>query len=380
MKKVLSIAIAASLAMAFGAHAEVRISGFGQIVGGATLDEGDIYPERSYDTDVDFRSESLFAVQIDADLNDRVTAVGQVLARGKDDFDAKLAWAYANVKLGKGFSAKIGRQRTPLYRYSDFLDVGYAYPWVRPPVAMYNQPWSNNDGVSLSHTAFVGDWYSQAQVIYGEFEGEAQFDNSPRQGTLEKLTGISWDVEYKEWLSLRAAYFQADVTLRGSSLDQLTGTLQQVGQAGLAERFDISADKGTFINTGFRIDKANWLVVGEYARINIRNSVLDGADRRDWYVSVARRFGEVTPYAVYGRRDAGVNAPLAASLPAAHPLQPFVAAAAASQVRDEVFQSVGVRWDFADKVALKADYSTFDSDMPAVADADLVSAALVFTF
>ena len=45
-----------------------------------------------------------------------------------------------------------------------------------------------------------------------------------------------------------------------------------------------------------------------------------------------------------------------------------------------MFQSVGVRWDFADKVALKADYSKFDSDVATTADADLVSAALVFTF
>lgn len=385
VKKVLSLAVAAALlSAAAGAHAEVRVSGFGQVVGGATLDDGDVYPERSYDTDVDFRGESLFAVQIDADLNERVTAVGQVLARGQDDFDAELAWAYAKVDLGHGFSAKFGRQRTPLYRYSDFLDVGYAYPWVRPPVAMYNQPWSNNDGVSLSHTANIGNWYSQVQAIYGEFEGDAQFDNTPRKAKLEKLTGVAWDMEYNEWLSLRAAYFQGDVTIAGSSLDQLVPALTGIGQAGLAERLDYSADKGTFLNTGFRIDKANWLVVGEYAKINIEDSVLDGADRRDWYLSAAYRLNTVTPYVVVGRRDASINNEipntLPAALPATHPLRLAVAAARASQQRDEVFQSVGVRWDFADKVALKADYSKFDSDVATTADADLVSAALVFTF
>lgn len=381
MKNSLAAALAVALSLgATAAHAEVRVSGFGQVIAGANTDDDQLFPERHYDDSVDFREESLFAVQVDAELNDRVSATGQVLARGSEDFDAELAWAYANIKLTDTLSTKIGRQRTPLYRYSDFLDVGYAYPWIRPPVAMYNQPWSNNDGISVTHATYVGDWYSQLQVMYGSFEGDAQFNNVVLDGKLENLTGLSWDVEYNEWLSLRAAYFTADVTLTGSSLDALGATLRSAGQGALAERLDYSADKGTFVNVGFRIDRANVLAVGEYAEINIDESVLDGADRRDWYTSLGYRFGSVMPHVTYGRRDAGFNDEVAALVPAASPFYPFIAGAAASQRKDESYTSVGVRWDFATNVAFKADYTKFESDLATTPDADLVSAGVVFTF
>lgn len=381
MKNSLAVALAAALSLgATAAHAEVRVSGFGQIVAGQTTGSDQLFPERNYTDSVDFREESLFAVQIDAELNDRVSATGQVLARGSEDFDAELAWAYANIKLTDTLSAKLGRQRLPLYRYSDFLDVGYAYPWIRPPVAMYNQPWSNIDGVSLAHSTYFGDWYSQAQVLYGSFEGEAQFDNSPRDAKLDNLVGASWDIEYSEWLSFRAAYFQGDVTVLGSSLDALTTNLRAMGQNALASRLDFVEDTGTFANVGVRIDRAGWLAVGEYAQLTVEDSVYDDVDRTDWYVTLGRRFGTVMPHVTYGRRDADYNTQVASLVPAASPLRPFFNAAAGSQQRDESFASVGVRWDFAANVAFKADYTKFESDLATTRDADLVSAGVVFTF
>lgn len=383
-----SLAVALATALSLGAtvaHAEVRVSGFGQIVAGQNSGSNDLFPERNYDDSVDFREESLFAVQIDADLNERVSATAQVLARGSEDFDAELAWAYANIKLTDTLSAKLGRQRLPLYRYSDYLDVGYAYPWIRPPVAMYNQPWSNFDGASLTHATYFGDWYSQAQVLYGNFEGEAQIDNLPRQGKLDHLTGLSWDLEYNEWLSFRAAYFRTQVSVTGSSLDDLVVNLRATGNGLLADRMDYIDDRGTFVNVGVRVDRANWLLVGEMSEAEIEDSILDGTNRRDWYATVGRRFGTIMPHVTHGRRDADVNAaiagaPLNGPAPVVAQLRPFVAVAAGSQQRDESFTSLGVRWDFAANVAFKADYTKFESDLATTRDADLVSAGVVFTF
>lgn len=386
MKTSLAVALAAALSLgATAAHAEVRVSGFGQIVAGTTTGSDQLFPERNYDDSIDFREESLFAVQVDAELNERVSATAQVLARGSEDFNAELAWAYANIKLTDSLSAKVGRQRLPLYRYSDFLDVGYAYPWIRPPVAMYNQPWSNIDGVSLTHSTYFGDWYSQAQVLYGSFEGKAQFDNTPRDAQLDNLVGASWDLEYNEWLSFRAAYFRGSVTVMGSSLDVLTANLRATGNRALADRMDFADDTGTFANVGVRIERNGWLAVAEVSESEVEDSVLDGINRRDWYTTVGRRFGTVTPHLTYGRRDADVNAsiataPLVGPAPLVAQLRPFVRQAAASQARDESFKSIGVRWDFATNVAFKADFTKFESDLATTRDADLVSAGVVFTF
>ncbi|GHA75541.1 porin [Cognatilysobacter bugurensis] len=381
MKTSLAVAIAAALSF-FGpaAHAEVRVSGFGQIIAGTTLDSGDRFPSGGYTDTVDFEEESLFAIQIDADLNERVTATAQILAEGSENFKPELAWAYANVQLGKGFSTKVGRQRIPFYRYSDFLDVGYAYPWIRPPVAMYNQPWSNADGISLSHSAYVGKWFSQAQVLYGSFDGDAVNGTTRFQGKLDHLRGFSWDVEYDEWLSLRAAYVAAEVTVAGTSLDLVTNALRQFRQNALADRLDYNQDPGTFKSVGFKVDKADWLVVGEYSELDIEDSVFANIDRTDWYTTVGHRFGAVMPHFTYGRRSAGADLSVLRGIPMQSPLYFPVAASAMSQQLDETFKSVGVRWDFAANVSLKADYTRVESDVMGAAEGDLVSAGLVFTF
>jgi hypothetical protein len=379
VKTSLAAALAAALSFGATAHAEVRLSGFGQIVAATTADDAS-FPARTFSDGVDFKEESRFAIQIDADLGDRITATAQILAEGQKDFEPELAWAYLNMNLGHGFSMKIGRQRLPFYRYSDFLDVGYAYPWIRPPVAMYNQPWSNADAISLSHSEYFGDWYSEAQIIYGRFEGDARIGQSEFNGRLDRLKGFSWDVEYNEWLSLRAAYLSADVTISGTSLDGLTDVLSRFGMGALASRIDYNDDRGTFKSVGFRIDRAGWLAVGEYTELNIEDSVFDGIDRTDWYATLGRRFGTVTPHLTYGRRTAGINMGLLQGVPTASPLYRPVAAAAASQQLDEVFRSVGVRWDFATNVALKADFTRYDSDVAGVADTSLLSAGFVFTF
>lgn len=112
-----AILIALGVAASFPVQAEIRISGFGQAVAATTGDDDEPFPELGYDGDVDAKLGSLFAIQINADLNERVDAVAQILARGERDFDAELAWAYASIDLGGGWNTKLGRQRLALYRY-----------------------------------------------------------------------------------------------------------------------------------------------------------------------------------------------------------------------------------------------------------------------
>ena len=56
------------------------------------------------------------------------------------------------VHCNAEWSAKAGRQRLPRFRYSDFLEVGHAYPWLRPPHAVYTATFSNDDGLSAAYS------------------------------------------------------------------------------------------------------------------------------------------------------------------------------------------------------------------------------------
>lgn len=376
MNKPLALALAAALALSFGtADAQVRVSGFGQVVAGKTTGSGTNYPGTGFDDDLDFREGSLFAVQVSADLNERVSATGQILARGSESFDAELAWAYATFKLDGGWSIQAGRQRTPFFRYSDFLDVGYAYPWIAPPRAVYNLPFNNADAVAINWSTAFGSWFSQAKLMYGSFDGDIGGDN---QGQLDDLMGLAWDLNYNDWLSLRAAYFTADVSLQVDSLDTLTATLAQFGLPNTARLVDSDKDSGIFKNVGFEIDRGTWLVSGEWTETRVKDSIQP--INQNHYISGALRLGKFTPHLTWGQRKADPKSQILASLPQAHPLFPTVAGAVNSQALDDTYTGIGLRWDFASNVAFKADYTRYRSDIPSRNDANLIAVGVAFTF
>ncbi len=381
MKKTLTAAIATGLGavvFAANAYAQVRINGFGQVVAGSVAEDNALYPELSYDSDVDFSEESLLAVQVSADLSDRVEVVGQVLARGREDFDVELAWAYAKVRLGKGWSTKIGRQRTGFYRYSDYLDVGFAYSWIRPPVAVYNVPISNYDGISFSNGTFFGDWYSQLQLSYGSYDDDPRWSRITQATKLDNYNGFSWDMTYDNWLSLRTAYYKGKLSIDTVQLNPLLNTLTSVGLGQVATKLNIDDDKAAFGNIGFQADKANWLVTGEKTWRKVKDASIGKGDY--WYLTAAYRVGKFTPHVTVGNaRNEISTAPLEGLNPA-NPFYPAVLNVVNLLSSDEDYASAGFRWDVRDNIAIKTEYSIMNTDVPGRNDSKLVSAGVVFTF
>jgi hypothetical protein len=111
MKK-LSVAVALCAALATNyASAEVRINGFASIVGGKSLDsDSTLY---GYDDDISFKNESVFALQLSADLMEKLTATAQIVARGENDFDAEFEWAYVTYELATSY--KLARVKCELH-------------------------------------------------------------------------------------------------------------------------------------------------------------------------------------------------------------------------------------------------------------------------
>lgn len=193
----MALGILAALSAAPIAAQSVQITGFGQMVAG-TVTDGDAFPGTGYDSDWDFKDESLFALQVRGDLNAQWSATAQIVARGRDDFDPEFAWAYIGWNGGNGWSAKFGRQRLPLYRYSDFLEVGYAFPWLRVPNAVYNLEFNNFDGASAAYAFGTGDWFTTLQGSAGRFEGDIELSGSPADAELASLAGISAETTYAD--------------------------------------------------------------------------------------------------------------------------------------------------------------------------------------
>ena len=377
---VLQFACGLLLALSQQAEAQIRISGFGQIVGSQQGGDGN-YPTLGYtDDDLDFRTESTFAVQVSGDLNDQFSATAQVLARGSDDFDPEFAWAYLSWQANDSLSFKAGRQRIPFFVYSDYLDVGYAYPWIRPSQSTYYFAIQNYDGISGSWTQYSGDWSHRVELHIGRYNGDLFLAGQRADGEILGLAFGLWEATYDDWLTLRAAYGQGDISIVSPVTQPLFDGLGAAGLLELREQLDASEDQAQFTGLAINIDRGNWLAGIEATRVEIADAF--SADTDQLFIHAGYRFGNLMPFVTYSTRDVDPRSEIFALIPAAlpAPLAGAIRGLVLSEERDETYNSVGLRWDFMKNVAFKFEFRDYDSDVPTRPDAHVSSAAVVFTF
>ena len=257
-KTLLGLSIAAAL-VSLPSFAEVRINGFASIVGGQTLDDDDtLY---GYDNDFNMEQESKFALQVSADLQERLSATAQVIARGENDFDAEFEWAYLTYEISDNSQLSAGKMRIPFYRYSDFLDVGYAYRWVRPPQSVYNLSFTTYEGLSYLHNSTLGDWDSALQLMYGAVNDDIVAVTNNDAAELNDTLGVNWTLS-RDWFTARVAYFMSEASIDVSNSAQLTSLLNGLDGYGLSEQrqdLEIEEDDAYFAAIGFGVDYNNFL-------------------------------------------------------------------------------------------------------------------------
>ena len=114
----------------------VEISGFGRIIGGYLSTDSAKYEK--YTNSIDFSQQSLLAVQGDVRITDHLSLSGQLLAHASSQRESGVEWLYLNYEPSANWRFKIGKLRTPFFRYSDVLDVGFTYPWISAPQQVYS--------------------------------------------------------------------------------------------------------------------------------------------------------------------------------------------------------------------------------------------------
>ena len=395
MKKVLKLGLplgVAALSMAsFSTYADLRFNGFASFVVGQNL-EDDVDNYAGYDDDLSFRNESLFALQAIADLGDGLSATAQIVSRGSDDFDTKFAWAYLSYELSDYTTFRAGRLRLPFYLYSDFLDVGYAYPWVRPSTAMYNLPFSNYDGVSVLHNKLIGDWDVTFNVVAGELEDTFFADSSPTRGSLSNMIGLSTSFS-REWFSGYFTYIVGEVDIPVAEVESFANLATALGASeAAANELRMDGDTGTFFGAGFNIDYDKFSIIGEYSINNTEDSFRQ-EDIKAGYLSFGYRVNfSFMPYVSVESYEVDANTSVAAGMPNVIipalgtqfdglPLQAATSAIVNGIQQDEYsITSVGFRYDFHPAAAFKVQYSSVDNDLNDFYDAELISAGVDIVF
>lgn len=378
--KRLQTVVAIACATTFAAQAEVRINGFANLIGGITSSNDTLY---GYDDNISFSEESLFAIQISGDVNDKVTATGQLVARGADDYDPDFEWAYLTYQATDTVSVSAGRLRLPLFKFSASKDVGYSYHWVNAPRSVYDVPFNNLDGIRLDYNNYAGDWEYNLQAAVGTISSNVETS----LGDIAEVDGdnvamFSAEATY-EWFKIRGVVGSGKITVTSAAIDAPLNGLRAAGLTTLADDLALEDDSATFVGFGVDMDKFDWFASAEYTVITTDDSY--NPEDKAFYVTAGVRIDKWTPSITFESKD-GTEDPKFLDrvdvLPA--PAQP--AARAVTEGLQQAFQekfdliTLGLRYDYDTNIALKADVSKFSDDLNDDKDATLVRFAVNYVF
>ncbi|WP_299265796.1 hypothetical protein [uncultured Psychrosphaera sp.] len=352
--------------------AETKINGFASVVAGIMSDpDTELF---GYSDKMSFKPESLFALQITSDLTESVTATAQIMSRGENDYSAEFEWVYLSYEISDSSQLNIGRLRIPFYRYSDFLDVGYAYNWNRPPSSVYNLDFTSYDGLSYVYTSTIGEVDSSLQLIAGSHN--SVIDGDPSE--LGNLMGINWTLNY-DWLTARIAYFGADVSvdLQNEGLVELIGILDLYGLDEVSNDIKIDEEYGDFLAIGLSADYNNFIVDFEIISSAVENSI--SADQNSAYLSLGYRFDELTLLATIENRNEEYDDSRYGQIPAAYgTLGASVDGLLKSREIKQDIVSLGARYNFHPSAALKFDYTNSETNKESRESVMSVGVDLVF--
>jgi hypothetical protein len=307
--------------------------------------------------------DSKFGAQVTANFTSRLSAVVQVISEQLNDntYRPHVEWANIKFELTPDFTVRAGRTVLSSFMFSDTRQVGYANPWVRPPVEVYGLvPISNSDGADASYKVHTGN---VVQTIGGSF-GKNDPGLPPSQGGgsahARRIWLISDTIEYGA-ASAHLVYQDAHLTIPG--LNRLLDAFRHFGSQGmaLADKYDQDDKRVSFIGVGAMYDPGRWFVLGEWGHDDF-HSVLGSSTA--WYTSGGYRISKFTPYLTYSDVKANSNTSDPGLTVSALP--PFLTGPATglnaglnavlATIAIQRTISVGTRWDFMKNAAFKVQY------------------------
>ncbi|PVZ71485.1 porin [Pelagibaculum spongiae] len=347
-KKVLPALIASLIASpVFATELPLQLNGF-LTVGAAKSDNDAVSYSTSINDKVSFENDTRAGFQITFDASNDLSFVAQFIAEaeslgGEESWDNRADWVYGQFQLTDDVLVRGGRLRMPIFLMSDYLEVGYGLPWIRPPAEVYSQiPWEAYEGVDLLWFSQLGNLDILFQPLVGTVKQDIPIAGLPAKFRVDDAYGMNFSIA-SEHLTLRAGYVQGDITLEARAFGALNtvigyeelywlgeGTPQNsenrialgllangatpsdlVDSSGTTPRpsallkaalpYQASIEgTGKFLGLGAQYDDGHWLVLGEWTQRKVSNSP-QIADTTGWYTTLGYRFGNLMPHITYAK-------------------------------------------------------------------------------
>ena len=299
-----AVCLAATPAFALE-QGEHRFNGFGTVgfthLGGE--DDGRSYGVQGQTND-SWRGDQLskFGAQLSYGITDTLGVTVQATAKAQqDEWKANLEWAYLSLQANDRLMLRAGRLRSPVYMYSESLDVGYSYPWLRLPDEVYSQVQvTNYEGVDAVYTMPLSYGSVTFQLAGGQAKNrdyyayDEQFDID-----YGKLFGASVSLASNDFGTLRIGYVEADIKTDISGT--VDATALGFGASEPLSLLNLDKEKGKFTSIGYQYDNGTWISSNEWTSRLIENDGMEAID--SFYLMGGRRFGDFLPHVTYAQLD-----------------------------------------------------------------------------
>ena len=386
MKKQLNLIATAVISVLASSTAQaIQFDGFmtagaSKIVSIDDADKGNIYigglGDRGITEDLTFEKDTRFGLQISSDVTDDMSVVAQLLGRGDNgNFNAIIEWAYVDYEINDIASVHVGKIKQPVYLVNDYVEVGYAYPWIRPPQEVYysNNPLNTVNGIELLLQFPVGPGTLSLQP----YLGSNRDDISNGGGAFFEAENIyGMDIKYSgRGYTVHASNFQCEVKIIGDTFNQsavLVGGTVDVNLGGSKGDCNVTA-------TGFNVDLANVVVYAEWQKRTTDDTLSQAfGDTEAYYATFGYRIGKFLPHITFASVEgeaSTVGLPTAGAATVATGMATGVNLNFPVAVQTSI--TAGLRYEVNDSAALKVEYMVVDVEQDPT---ELTAANQMFNF
>lgn len=332
----------------------IQFDGFVSVGGGWFNGEDHTASYRGYDQDFQSDPVTKFGLQVSAEVNEQITATGQLLAKGSNDYKVEAEWAYLSYAVNEDWDIRAGRLLSPFFLYSDYINVGYSLPWIEPPKEVYRYDFNTLEGFDTLYRTYLGEWDTSLQVYYGRLDDTLELSGEEVDMDIRNFSGVNVTFN-RDWLTLRAAYNYSKFTIESpAELADLLAVLP----AEVAAALQLEKETGIFYGLALGIDYQDWLLTSEYTLLDIKDPSIASSDDA-WYLMLGRRFDEMTLHMTYTEQESDPDYSILDSMPDG-PLKAGARAAIAATKSSAL--TLGLRYDFSTATALKVEATQVEFD------------------
>lgn len=332
----------------------LEITGFARAVGGYLDTERASF--KGYENAFSMSEKSLAAVQADYQFSDALSGSAQLLLHTSEERNSGVEWLYLTYSPHVDVVFNAGRLRTPFLKYSDVIDVGYAYPWISAPQQLYGSYlFSQYEGVNVRYRQSINGFALGYEAYYGQYNDDNNSTESDVSvnGLLGSVINVDYEGFQVRLASVNGSRVYADI----AEIAPLIGSLTSANFNSTADQLKINGSANAYL-FGLSYDSFKWYANTEWMRLTSNINVLGTIS--SFYISAGYYVDELLIHITYASSRQSLpefenNVPLNVNpqLNQLHNAVQQVSRAFPTNDLDSL--TLGARWDFMSNLALKAE-------------------------